>query len=135
MLHNDHFFLITQHKLKTSVKTNYSMEILQGNVDKLRNDYDVDKTIQGKNVSSNQLNLDKDLLTRNMLSTLAPKQNNIKICKVINESVGNSSNRTKINAIDNILCTVKNNFENTANNEIFNTVNKEFLDEFKSVSA
>ena len=90
--------------------------------------------IQEKNVSINQLSLDKDFPTRNMLSTLAPKQNDIKICEVINESVGNSSNRTKINANDDILCTVNNKFENTANNEIFNTVNKEFLDEIKSAS-
>ena len=50
----------------------------------------------------------------------------------MNESVGNSSNRTKVNATDDILCTVNNNFVNTANNELFNTVNKEFLDEIKS---
>ena len=43
MLHNEHFFLITQNKLKTSMKTNNSMDILQGNFVKLRNDYDVIK--------------------------------------------------------------------------------------------
>ena len=74
------------------------MEILQGHVDKPSNDYDVDEMIQEKNVSINQLNLDEDLPTRNMLSALAPKQNDIKICDVINESIGNSSNRTKVNA-------------------------------------
>ena len=52
----------------------------------------------------------------------------------MNESVGNSSNRTKVNATDDILCTVNNNFVNTANNKFFNTVNKEFLDEIKSLS-
>ena len=57
--------------------------------------------------------------TRNTLSTLAPKQNDIKICDVMNESVGNSSNRTKVNATDDILCIVNNNFVNTANNEFF----------------
>ena len=55
------------------------MEILQGHVDKPSNDYDVDKEIQEKNISINQLNLDEDLPTRNMLSILAPKQNEIKI--------------------------------------------------------
>ena len=57
--------------------------------------------------------------TRNTLSTLAPKQNDIKICDVMNESVGNSSNRTKVNATDDILFIVNNNFVNTANNEFF----------------
>ena len=107
------------------------MEILQGHVDKPSNDYNVDKEIQEKNISINQLNLDEDLPTRNMLSILAPKQNEIKIWDVINEFVGN---RTKVNATDDILCTVNNNFVNTANNESFNTVNKEFLDENKSPS-
>ena len=64
----------------------------------------------------------------NALSTLAPKQNDIKICNVMNESICCSSNRTKVNnPTDNILCTVNNNFVNTANNKPFNTVNKEFL--------
>ena len=35
------------------------------------------------------------------------------------------------NPTDDILCTVNNNFVNTADNESFNTVNKEFLDENK----
>ena len=52
----------------------------------------------------------------------------------MNESVGNSSNRTTVNATDDILCTVNNNFVNTANNEFFNAVNKEFLHEIKSPS-
>ena len=52
----------------------------------------------------------------------------------MNKFVGNSSNRTKINATNDILCTVNNNFLNTANNEFFNTVNKEFLNEIKSPS-
>ena len=52
----------------------------------------------------------------------------------MNESVGNSSNRTKVNPTDDILCTVNNNFVNTTNNVFFNTVNKEFLDEIKSPS-
>ena len=56
--------------------------------------------IKEKNDSFNQLNLHEDLPTRNTLSTLAPKQNNIKICDVMNESVGSSSNRTKVNAAD-----------------------------------
>ena len=51
------------------------------------------------------------------------------------ESIGCSSNRTKVNnPTDDILCTVNNSFVNTANNESFNTVNKEFLDENKSSS-
>ena len=72
----------------------------------------------------------------------------------MNESIGNSSNRkkvkptddilctvnnnfvntanTKVKSTDDILCTVNNNFVNTANNEFFNTINKEFLDEIKS---
>ena len=53
------------------------MEILHGNFDKCSNDYDVDKTIKEKIVSINQLNLDEDFPTRNMLSTLGPKQNDI----------------------------------------------------------
>ena len=84
--------------------------------------------------SFNQLNLDEDLPTRNTLSALAPKQNDIKLCDVMNEPVGNFSNRTKVDANDDILCTANNNFVNTANNEFFNTVNKEFLDEIKSPS-
>ena len=52
----------------------------------------------------------------------------------MNESIGNSSNRTKVNTTDDILCTINNNFVNTANSEFFNTVNKEFLDEIKSPS-
>ena len=41
----------------------------------------------------------------------------------MNESVSCSSNRTKINnPTDDFLCTVNNNFVNTANNESFNTV-------------
>ena len=80
----------------------------------------------------NQLNLDGDLPTRNTFSILAPKKTDIEICDVMNESVRNSSNRTKVNATDDILYTVNNNFVNTANNEFFNTINKEFLDEIKS---
>ena len=50
----------------------------------------------------------------------------------MNESVGCSSSRTKVNnPIDDILCTVNKNFVNTANNESFNTANKEFLEENK----
>ena len=46
----------------------------------------------------------------------------------MNESICCSSNRTKVhNPTDHILCTVNNNFVNTANNKSFNTVNKEFL--------
>ena len=52
----------------------------------------------------------------------------------MNESLGNSTNRTKINATDDILRLVNSNFVNTANNEFFNTVNKKFLDETKSPS-
>ena len=58
------------------------------------------------------------------MSTLVPKRNDIKICDVMNESLGNSTNRTNVNATDHILCTVSNNFVNAANNEFFNTVNK-----------
>ena len=69
-----------------------------GHVDKSSNDYDVGKMIKEKNVSINhQLNLDEDLPTRNMLSTLAPNPNDIKVCDAINESIGNSSNRAKVN--------------------------------------
>ena len=77
---------------------NNSTAILQGHVDKPSNDYDVDKMIKEKNDSFNQLNLDDDLSTRNTLPTLAPKQNDIKIYGEMNESVGSSSNRTKITA-------------------------------------
>ena len=56
-----------------------------------------------KNVSTNQSNVDGDLPTRNMLSTLAPKKNDLKIWDVINESVSNSSNRTKVNPNDDIV--------------------------------
>ena len=49
----------------------------------------------------------------------------------MNESVRNSSNKTKVNATDDILYTVNNNFVNTSNNEFFNTINKEFLDQIK----
>ena len=70
--------------------------------------------ITEKNDSFNQLNLDEDLPTRNTLSTLVPKQNDLKICDVMNESVGNSSNRTKVKPTDDILCSVNNNFVNTA---------------------
>ena len=52
----------------------------------------------------------------------------------MNESVGSSSNGTKVNPTDDILCAVNNNFVNTANNEFFNAVNKEFLNEIKSPS-
>ena len=53
----------------------------------------------------------------------------------MNESIGNSSNRTKVNATYATLCTVNNNFVNTANNEFLYIVNnKEFLDEIKSPS-
>ena len=47
----------------------------------------------------------------------------------MNESVVSSSNGTKVNPTDDILCAVNNNFVNTANNEFFNAVNKEFLNE------
>ena len=75
-----------------------------------------------------------DLPTRNTLAKLAPKQNDIKICDVMNKSLGSSSNRTKVNPIDDILRTLNNNFVNTANKDFFNTVNKEFLKEIKSPS-
>ena len=53
----------------------------------------------------------------------------------MNKSVDCSPSRTKVNnPTDHILCTVNSNFVNTANNESFNTVNKEFLDENKSPS-
>ena len=53
----------------------------------------------------------------------------------MNKSVGCSSSRTKVNNPTNdILCTVNNNFVNTANYESFNIVNKEFLDKNKSPS-
>ena len=42
----------------------------------------------------------------------------------MNKTVGNSLNRAKVNAADDISCTVNNNFVNTTNNEFFNTVNK-----------
>ena len=58
-----------------------------------------------------------------MLSTLAPKRNDTKICDVINKYVSNSSDRTKVNATDDILCTVNNSFVNAANNEFFDNVN------------
>ena len=73
--------------------------------------------IKEKNDSFKQLNFDEDLPTRNTLSTLAPKQNDIKICDVMNESVSCSPNRTKVNSsTDDILCTVNKTFVNTANN-------------------
>ena len=91
--------------------------------------------IKEKNDSFKQLNFEEELPTRNTLSTLAPKQNDIKICDVMNKSIGCSPNRTKVNnPTDDILCTVNNNFVNTVNNESFNTINKEFLDENKSPS-
>ena len=55
------------------------MESLRGHVDKPSNDYDVNKMIKEKNDSTNQSNVDGDLPTRNMLSTLAPKKNDLKI--------------------------------------------------------
>ena len=79
------------------------MESLPGHVDKPSNDYDVNKMIKEKNDSTNQSNVDGDLPTRNMLSTLAPKKNDLKIWDVINESVSNSSNRTKVNPNDDIV--------------------------------
>ena len=89
--------------------------------------------IKEENDSSKQLNFDEDLPTRNTCqSTLAPKQNDKKTCDVMNESVGCSTNRTKVNnPTDDILSAVYNDFVNAANNESFNTVNKEFLDENK----
>ena len=110
--------------------------------------------ITEKSDSFNQLNLDEDFPVRNTLSILAPKQKDLKICDLMNESFGNSSNRTKVKPTDDILCTVNNNFVNTANtkdkptddilctvnnnfvnianNEFFNTMNVEFLNEIKS---
>ena len=80
--------------------------------------------IKEKNDSFKQLNFEEELPTRNTLSTLAPKQNDIKICDVMNKSIGCSPNRTKVNnPTDDILCTVNNNFVNTVNNESFNTIN------------
>ena len=77
-------------------KTDNSTEILQEHVDKASNDYDVEKWLKKKNDSVKQLNFDEDLPTRNMLWALAPKQNEIKICDVMNESVSCFSNRTKL---------------------------------------
>lgn len=54
------------------------MEILEGHIGISSNDYDLDKMINEKKVSLNHVNPD-DLLTRIMLPTLAPKQNDIKI--------------------------------------------------------
>ena len=72
-----------------------------------------------KKIFFNQLNFEEDLSTRNMLSTLAPKQNDIKICDVMNESVDCSPNRTTVNnPADHILCTVNSNFVNTANTNL-----------------
>ena len=72
-----------------------------------------------KKIFFNQLNFEEDLSTRNMLSTLAPMQNDIKICDVMNESVDCSPNRTKVNnPADHILCTVNSNFVNTANTNL-----------------
>ena len=91
--------------------------------------------IKEKNDYFKQLNFDKGLPTRNRLATLAPKQNDRKICEVMNESVGCSWNRTNVNnPTDDILWIVNNNFLNTAIKESFNTGNKEFLDENKSPS-
>ena len=90
--------------------------------------------IKEQNDSFKQLNPDVDLPTRNTLPTLAPKQNDIKICDVMNEFVGSSSNRTKVYPTDHILRTVNNDFANTANNKFFNTVNKKFFNEIKSPS-
>ena len=39
--------------------------------------------VKEKNDSFKQLNFEEELPTRNTLSTLAPKQNDIKICDVI----------------------------------------------------
>ena len=81
------------------------------------------KMIKEKNDSFKQSNFDEDLPTRKTLSTLAPKKKYIKICDIMNESVSCSSNITKVNnPTDDILCTVNNDFVNTANNESFNTV-------------
>ena len=104
---------------KNYQKTDNSPEILQEHDNEPSNNYNVDKMIKKENDSFNQLNLDDDLPTRNTLSTLAPKQKDIKICDVMNESAGNSSNRTKVNTNDDILSTLNNNFVNTANNEFF----------------
>ena len=53
-----------------------------------------------------------------MLSTLAPNKTT-KIRDVINESASNSSNRAIVNPTGYILCTINNNFVNTANFEFF----------------
>ena len=113
------FFLVSQNKLKILIKTSIKKLLIQSKFYR-----DMYKMINEKDLSINQSNLDEDLPTGNMLSTLAPNQNDIKICRVINESVDNSSNRTKVNRADGILCTVNKNFANTATNEFFNTVNK-----------
>ena len=105
-------------------KTDKLTESPQGHVDKASNDYGVDQIIKKQNDSFKQLNSDADLPTRNTLPTLAPKQNDIKMCDVMNESVASSPNRTKVNPTGDILCTVNNNFVNTANNEFCNTVIK-----------
>ena len=44
--------------------------------------------IKEKNDYFKQLNFEKGLPTRNRLATLAPTQNDRKICEVMNESVG-----------------------------------------------
>ena len=80
------------------------MEILQGHVDKPRNESSIDKMIKKKNVSNNQLNLGGDFPIKNLLETLVPKQSVIKMYDVIKKCVGNSSNRTKVNATDNTVC-------------------------------
>ena len=78
MLHNETFFSHNSEQIRNFNENFYqntynSKEILQGHVDKPSNDYNVDKMIKEKNVSVNQLNLDEDFPTKNMLSTLALK--------------------------------------------------------------
>ena len=126
---NEHFFSHNSVQIKNFNENSYQKtdkltESPQGHVDKPSNDYGVDKKIKKQNDSFKQLNSDVDLPTRNTLPTLAPKQNDIKMCDVMNESVVSSSNRTKLNPTGDILCTVNNNFVKTANNEFFNTVIK-----------
>ena len=58
MLHNEHFFSHNSEQIKNfnksfSQKTNNSMEVLQGHVDKRSNDYDVIISLKYKTTFSN----------------------------------------------------------------------------------
>ena len=72
MLHKERFFPHNSEQIKNVNKNSYqrtdnSMKILQGHIDKLVMIMTYIKWLQKKNVSINQLNLDEDLSTRNML--------------------------------------------------------------------